>query len=169
LPVADALKPDVRRREVLGWAAYDFANSGYTTVVLTAVFNAYFVGVVAGGASWATFAWTLAVALSSVIVAVISPPLGAWADRVGARKRLLAVSTVGCVIATAALATAGPDTILLAAFLVIVSNVCYCIGESLIASFLPDLARPEAIGRVSGWGWGVGYFGGMLTLGLSLA
>ena len=169
MPVADALKPDVRRREVLGWAAYDFANSGYTTVVLTAVFNAYFVGVVAGGASWATFAWTLAIALSSVIVAVISPPLGAWADRVGARKRLLAVSTVGCVIATAALATAGPDTILLAAFLVIVSNVCYCIGESLIASFLPDLARPEAIGRVSGWGWGVGYFGGMLTLGLSLA
>lgn len=169
MPVTDALKPDVRRRELLGWAAYDFANSGYTTVVLTAVFNAYFVGVVAGGASWATFAWTLAIAVSSMIVAVISPPLGAWADRRGARKTVLAASTLGCVLATAALASAGPNTILLAALLVIVSNVCYCIGEALIASFLPDLARPEAIGRVSGWGWGVGYFGGMLTLGLSLA
>jgi UMF1 family MFS transporter len=169
LPVADSLKPGVRRREFLGWAAYDFANSGYTTVVLTAVFNAYFVGVVAGGESWATFVWTLAVAVSSLIVAVVSPPLGAWADRRGARKTLLAMSTVGCVVATAALASAGPDTVLLAVLLVIVSNVCYCIGESLIASFLPDLARPEAIGRVSGWGWGVGYFGGMLTLGLSLA
>jgi UMF1 family MFS transporter len=169
LPVADSLKPGVRRRELLGWAAYDFANSGYTTVVLTAVFNAYFVGVVAGGESWATFVWTLAVAVSSLIVAVVSPPLGAWADRRGSRKTLLAMSTAGCVAATAALASAGPDTILLAVLLVIVSNVCYCIGESLIASFLPDLARPEAIGRVSGWGWGVGYFGGMLTLGLSLA
>ena len=169
MPVADALKPGVRRRELLGWASYDFANSGYTTVVLTAVFNAYFVGVVAGGASWATFAWTLAVAISSLIVAVVSPPLGAWADRRGARKMLLALSTVGCVAATAALAAAGPDTMLLAALLVIISNVCYCVGESLIASFLPDLARPESIGRVSGWGWGVGYFGGMLTLGLSLA
>ncbi len=169
MSVADSLKQGVRRRELLGWAAYDFANSGYSTVVLTAVFNAYFVGVVAGGASWATFAWTLTVAVSSLIVALVSPPLGAWADRRGARKTLLAVCTVGCVVATAALATAGPDTMLLAALLVIASNVCYCIGESLIASFLPDLARPEAIGRVSGWGWGVGYFGGMLTLGLSLA
>lgn len=169
MPVADSLKPGVRRRELLGWASYDFANSGYSTVVLTAVFNAYFVGVVAGGVSWATFAWTLTVAVSSLIVALVSPPLGAWADRHGARKKLLALCTVGCVVATAALATAGPNTILLAALLVIASNVCYCIGESLIASFLPDLARPETIGRVSGWGWGVGYFGGMLTLGLSLA
>ena len=169
MPVADSLKPGVRRRELLGWASYDFANSGYSTVVLTAVFNAYFVGVVAGGVSWATFAWTLTVAVSSLLVALVSPPLGAWADRRGARKKLLALCTVGCVVATAALATAGPNTILLAALLVIASNVCYCIGESLIASFLPDLARPETIGRVSGWGWGVGYFGGMLTLGLSLA
>ena len=66
----DALNDGVRRREVFGWAMYDFANSGYTTVVLTAVFNAYFVGVVAANASWATLAWTSALALSSAIAAV---------------------------------------------------------------------------------------------------
>ena len=60
-----ALNPGVRKREVFGWAMYDFANSGYTTVVLTAVFNAYFVGVVAKGADWATLAWTLVVGASS--------------------------------------------------------------------------------------------------------
>ena len=58
----DALNPGVRKREVFGWAMFDFANSGYTTVVITAVFNAYFVSVVAGGAPWATFAWTAALA-----------------------------------------------------------------------------------------------------------
>ena len=55
---SDHFAEDVRPREVLAWAMYDFANSGYTTVVITAVFNAYFVAVVAGNAPWATFAWT---------------------------------------------------------------------------------------------------------------
>ena len=63
-----ALNAGVRKREIFGWAMYDFANSGYTTVVLTAVFGAYFVGVVAGGADWATLAWTMAISLASLIV-----------------------------------------------------------------------------------------------------
>ncbi|EWS65892.1 hypothetical protein Y695_00835 [Hydrogenophaga sp. T4] len=71
----EALNPGVRRREVFGWAMYDFANSGYTTVVLTAVFAAYFVGAVAGGAAWATFAWTLALSVSHAIVMVTMPAM----------------------------------------------------------------------------------------------
>ena len=76
----DALNEGVKKREVFGWAMYDFANSGYTTVVLTAVFNAYFVGVIAGGAPWATLAWTLTIAASSLVVMLLMPALGAWAD-----------------------------------------------------------------------------------------
>lgn len=163
-----ALNPGVRPREVFAWSLYDFANSGYTTVVLTAVFNAYFVGVVAGNASWATLAWTLALSASYLIVMLAMPGLGAWADAHAAKKRLLAFSTVGCVAATAALAFAGPGAIWIAVAAIIVSNVCFSIGESMVAAFLPELARPEALGRVSGWGWSFGYFGGMLTLGLSL-
>ena len=164
----DALNPGVRRREVFGWAAYDFANSGYTTVVLTAVFSAYFVGGVAGGADWATFAWTLTLAASSLLVMLTMPALGAYADLRAAKKRLLVLSTVGCVLATAALANAGPGDILWAVVFVILSNAFFSYGESLIAAFLPELARPHSLGRVSGWGWSFGYFGGMLALGASL-
>ena len=170
MPIFDssALNDGVRKREVFGWAMYDFANSGYTTVVLTAVFNAYFVGVIAGNASWATLAWTSALALSSAVVMLSMPSLGALADLRAAKKRMLAVSTLGCVVATVLLAFAGPGDLWLAMAAIVVSNVFYSYGESLTAAFLPELARREALGRVSGWGWSFGYFGGMLTLGLSL-
>lgn len=166
---SESLNPGVRKREVFGWAMYDFANSGYTTVVLTAVFAAYFVGSVAGGADWATFAWTLALSASHAVVMFTIPALGAWADRHATKKRLLMLSTVGCVLATAALALVGPGAVVLGMLLVMVSNVFFAWGESLIAAFLPELARPAAMGRVSGWGWSFGYLGGMLALGLSLA
>lgn len=165
----DALNPGVRKREVFGWAMYDFANSGYTTVVLTAVFNAYFVGVVARNADWATLAWTLATAASSLLVMLTMPAIGAYADLRAAKKRLLMVSTAGCVVATAALAFVGPGDLALAVAAIVLSNAFYAYGESLSAAFLPELARPDAIGRVSGWGWSFGYFGGMLALGLGLA
>ena len=165
----ESLNEGVRRREVFGWAMYDFANSGYTTVVLTAVFNAYFVGVVAQGAPWGTLAWTAALAVSSAIVMLAMPALGAYADLRGAKKRLLAFMTLGCVLSTAALAAAGPGDVALAVVAVVLSSLFFACGESLVAAFLPELARREALGRVSGWGWSFGYFGGMLTLGLSLA
>ncbi|MET0335184.1 MAG: MFS transporter [Rhizobacter sp.] len=165
----DALNDGVRKREVFGWAMYDFANSGYTTVVLTAVFNAYFVGVVADGASWGTLAWTLALALSSVIVMVVMPALGAYADLRANKKKLLMVSTALCVASTVMLAYAERGDVAWAVAAIVLSNTFYAFGETLTAAFLPELARRDALGRVSGWGWSFGYFGGMLSLGLSLA
>jgi UMF1 family MFS transporter len=164
-----SLNEGVRKREVFGWAMYDFANSGYTTVVLTAVFNAYFVGVVANGADWATLAWTGALAFSSLVVMLTMPMIGAYADLRAAKKRLLVLSTLGCVLSTAVLAAAGRGDLFLAIVAVVLSNIFFAYGETLIAAFLPELARRDAMGRVSGWGWSFGYFGGMLTLGLSLA
>lgn len=163
------LNDGVRKREVFGWAMYDFANSGYTTVVLTAVFNAYFVSVVAQGAPWATLAWTLAIAASSLIVMLTLPALGAHADLRASKKRVLGGCTLACVLGTYALVGAGPGDLWWAVLAIVVSNVAYSYGEALIAAFLPELARSEALGRVSGWGWSFGYLGGMLTLGLSLA
>ncbi len=148
---------------------YDFANSGYTTVVITAVYNAYFVGVVAGRAPWATFAWTAALAVSYALVLLTAPLVGAYADLRAAKKRLLAVSTVGCVVFTAALALTGPGTLALAIALIVVSNFCFGTGENLVAAFLPEVADGEALGKVSGWGWSLGYLGGLLALGLCLA
>ncbi len=164
----DALNPGVKKREVFGWAMYDFANSGYTTVVLTAVYAAYFVGGIAQGASWATFAWTLALSISYALVMVTAPALGALADRLGAKKRFLLLATLGCVLSTLALAVPGPGQVVLAAVLIIASNTCFSYGESLSAAFLPELAKRDALGKVSGWGWSFGYFGGMLALGICL-
>ncbi len=171
MPLFDqtALNDGVKKREVFGWAMYDFANSGYTTVVLTAVFNTYFVGVVAGNAEWATLAWTLALALSSARVLLPMPALGAFADLRAAKKRLLALTTIACVATTLMLALAGQGDVALAVAAIVLSNLFYSYGESLTAAFLPELARREALGKVSGWGWSFGYFGGMLSLGLSLA
>lgn len=165
----EALNPGVRLREVFGWAMYDFANSGYTTVVITAVFAAYFVGGVANGAAWATLAWTLALSTSYAIVMLTMPGLGAWADRTAGKKRLLIGVTVGCVLSTSALAWVGPGQVALGLLLLVISNTFFSYGESLTASFLPELAKPQAMGRVSGWGWSLGYVGGMMTLGICLA
>ncbi len=164
----DALNPGVKKREVFGWAMYDFANSGYTTVVLTAVFAAYFVGGIAKNADWATFAWTAALSVSYAIVMLVMPSLGAYADMRAAKKKLLLLSTLGCVLGTAALYFAGPGSVALAIVLIIISNTFFSMGESLSASFLPELATPDGMGKVSGWGWSFGYLGGMLALGISL-
>ncbi len=164
----DALNPGVRKREVFGWAMYDFANSGYTTVVITAVFAAYFVGGIAQKAEWATFAWTLALSISYAIVMLTMPSIGAYADLRANKKKLLMLTTAGCVVTTAALAFAGPGSVALAMVLIILSNTFFSYGDSLTAAFLPELAKPGGMGKVSGWGWSFGYFGGMLALGLSL-
>jgi UMF1 family MFS transporter len=162
------LEGDARPAEVLAWAMFDFANSGYTTVVVTAVFNAYFVSVIANNAPWATFAWTAALSISYAIILLAAPVLGAYADLRAAKKRLLLITTAGCVLATALLALTGPGTLALAVALLVFSNFCFGSGENLIAAFLPELAQGEALGRVSGWGWSLGYLGGLLTLGLCL-
>lgn len=162
------LEGDVRPAEVLAWAMFDFANSGYTTVVITAVFNAYFVAVIAGNAAWATFAWTAALSVSYALILLTAPVVGAYADLRAAKKRLLLITTAGCVLGTALLALTGPGTLALAVVLLVASNFCFGSGENLIAAFLPELAKGEALGRVSGWGWSLGYLGGLLTLGLCL-
>src|SRR5256885_3084661 len=109
-----ALNTQVSLREVWAWSMYDFANSGYTTVVITAVFSAYFVAVVAGNAPWATFAWTAALSLSYAAILVTGPLVGAWADAHGAKKKLLLLSTIGCVVFTALLYFASPGAVALA-------------------------------------------------------
>ena len=148
---------------------YDFANSGYSTVVITAVFNAYFVAEVAGRAPWATFAWTCALAVSYALIMLTAPLIGAYADAHAAKKRLLLLTTIGCVVFTAGLALVGRGDLALGITLVILSNFFFGTGENLVAAFLPEIARGEALGKVSGWGWSLGYFGGIVALGACLA
>lgn len=162
------LKKDVAVREVWAWTAFDFANSGYTTVVLTAVFNAYFVGVICGNASWATLLWTSVIAASNILAIVCMPFIGAATDLKANKKFWTVLMSLLCIAGTVGLAFTGSGTVWLAVFMVIVSNFAYNIGETLNSAFLPEIADPQSMGKVSGWGWSFGYCGGLLTLGLSL-
>jgi UMF1 family MFS transporter len=163
-----ALAADVRLREVWAWSMYDFANSAYTTVVITAVFGAYFVAAVAGNAPWATFAWTAALSVSYAAILFTGPLIGAWADAHAAKKPLLLATTIGCVTFTALLYVVQPGAVALALALIILSNYFFGAGENVIAAFLPELADSRAMGRVSGWGWSFGYLGGLAALGICL-
>jgi UMF1 family MFS transporter len=162
------------RAELVSWAMYDFANSGYSTVVLTAVFSAWFVGAIAGGegglaAGTATLLWTLTIAASNALVLITGPLVGALADQRASKKQFLLLTTIGCAGGTALLAGVGPGDFLLAMGLVFFANVMFSSGENLIAAFLPEIAEPDHMGRISGYGWSLGYVGGLLTLGLCLA
>lgn len=164
--------PPASGRERFAWCMYDFANSGYTTVVLTAVFNAYFVAVVAATEAStngsATLLWTIAMAIANALVLISAPVLGAIADHSAAKKPFLMVTTLGCIGFTALLALVGPGDIALGMILIVCATLMFAAGENLIAAFLPEIAEPEYMGRLSGYGWTVGYFGGLLTLGLCI-
>ena len=162
------LLPDVRRREFWAWAFYDFANSSYTTVVSTAVFSAYFVSTVAAGKPWATLALTIAVSFAAAVVMILGPLAGAAADARGRKKPFLMTSTLACVLGTLGLMWVGPGDVALGIFFIVISAVGFGLGEGLIAAWLPLIARPEAMGRLSGYGWSLGYGGGLAALALCL-
>jgi MFS transporter, UMF1 family len=157
-----------RRRDYWAWASLDFANSGYTTVVITAVFNAYFVSVILGGASHATLAWTVVLSVSYLLVLLSAPLLGAYADAHAAKKQVLWWATAVCVLGTLGLAAAGPGDWALAAVLLVVSNLAYATHQNLSAGFLREIAIEGSLGKWSGLGWAWGYLGGLLTLLLAL-
>jgi UMF1 family MFS transporter len=153
----------VRKREIFGWAMFDFANSSYTTVVVTVAFSVYFTRLVAP-AGRGELLWGLGVLLSNGLVVVLSPLIGAVADDSGSKKRFLFASYATCVAGTAALALVGPGAVALGIGLFVVSNVAYAFGENFAAAFLPEISTPATIGRISGLGWGLGYFGGLFSL-----
>ena len=149
---------------------FDFANSSYTTMIVTFAYSVYFVETVVTGGGYdpgtGDFLWGLSSGLSQGIVLVTAPVLGAIADFSGAKKRFLLFTYLGCVLATASLGLVGPGDVVLGVVLFVVSNVFYSSGENLIAAFLPEIASRKKMGRVSGLGWAVGYFGGLASLGV---
>jgi len=142
---------------------FDFANSSYTTVIVTVAFSVFFTKVVAAGPA-ADLWWGRGVWASNLIVLLLSPVIGAMSDESGRKKHFLFASYLLCVAATAALAIAGPGDVALALGFFVLSNVAFSFGENFVASFLPEISTPETVGRISGFGWGLGYFGGLASL-----
>ncbi|NOQ14192.1 MAG: MFS transporter, partial [Methyloprofundus sp.] len=166
-------EPVAGRWELISWALYDFANSGYTTVIMTTIYSAYFVGVIAASTQdispgMPTLLWSIAIGFANFVVMIAGPVVGALADYRASKKTFLFISSVGCVVATVLLAFVGPGEVWLSMLLVTLSAIMFAQGENLIAAFLPELVTKEKMGRMSGYGWCVGYFGGLLTLGCCL-
>jgi MFS transporter, UMF1 family len=154
------------KREIFGWAMFDFANQAYTLLIITVVFGDLFTRVIVGNDGdyrLGNFLWSLALSTSYLLVVVCSPIAGAIMDYTASKKRFLFASYLLTVIATAALYFVAPGYALLGVLLLIVSNFAYSIGEAFIASFLPDLGPPEDLGKISGFGWALGYIGGMVS------
>ena len=158
------------RRGLFGWCLYDWANSAFPTVITTFVFSAYFTKAIAADEISGTAQWGIAISLSGLFVALLSPFLGAIADHGGRRKPWMFVLTLLCVVASALLWLARPETnfIILALSLVALANFAFEMAMVFYNAMLPDLVPRQRIGRLSGWGWGLGYAGGLVCLGLIL-
>ncbi len=169
-PLAPSGATPVTKKEIFGWAAFDFANSSYTTVVITAVYSGFFTRwIVPEGSSMRDSWWSVAMIASTLVAVVLAPLVGAVSDLSGRKRGWLMASAVGCALFTMSLATAGPGDVLLAVALIALSNACFMLSESFCGSFLPDVANERNMGKISGLGWGLGYFGGLASLAAVLA
>jgi len=163
---SDASERDYRRI-INAWAMYDWANSAFAVVILTAVFPVYYraLAAYAGRApEEATAYWAYTTSLSLIVVALIGPVLGAMADIVGGKKRFLWVALILGVVGSTSLALLGKDSFLLASLLFAIANFGFAGGNIFYEALLPHIARPSDLDRVSARGYAFGYLGGGLLL-----
>lgn len=158
----------VKKRAVWSWVLFDFANSPFTTLVVTFVYATFFTQAIADDPNRGTVLWSRAITITALVVALCSPVLGAFADRGGFRKRLLVGSTLISAAATALLYSVLPGQVVAALVIFIIANIAFEFSTVFYNAFLPDLTSDANIGKVSGWGWGLGYFGGLLALLVAL-
>ncbi|HOR13824.1 MAG TPA: MFS transporter, partial [Clostridia bacterium] len=149
------------------WYLYDFGNSAYASVVLLAVYSAFFKNVVVGGAE-GTRLWGISVGIAAILVAVISPILGTIADFTRSKKKLLMIFTVLSVIFTALLFFVGKGDVFTGMLFFILAEIGYRAAQVFYDALLTDVSTPESIGTISGKGWAVGMLGGILALVLVL-
>lgn len=172
LNAAKAASSYASRREIFGWAMFDFANQAYTLLIITVVFGELFTTVIVGdrgdGFRLANFLWSLALAVSYLMVVVTAPLCGAIMDYRAEKKRFLFFSYLATVATTAMLYFVSPGYVVLGLVLIVLSNYAYSMGESFIAAFLPELGPPEKLGKISGFGWSLGYIGGLFAAGFTL-
>lgn len=156
------------RRERWAWYLYDFGNSAYAAVVLLAVYSAYFKGSVVGGHE-GTRLWGISVGIAMLVVAAISPILGTLADFSGAKKKFLFFFTALAVVFTAALFFVMPGNIFAGMLFFILAEIGYRASQVFYNALLPEIAEPHELGKVSGNGWAIGSFGGIICLLIVLA
>jgi UMF1 family MFS transporter len=151
---------------------FDFANSSYTTVIVTVVYAVVFPQIIVGDAPeyrMGNLLWSIGLSISYLIVVATAPILGAIMDFSAAKKKFLFASYLFTVLLTAALFFVRPGDVWLGLTLLVLSNYGFSAGESFAGAFLPDLGPPEDLGKISGFAWGIGYFGGLFSTALVLS
>jgi len=157
------------RRAVVAWCLFDWANSAFPAIVTTFLFSAYFTDHVAPTHAAGQALWSWANGLAALAIALASPVLDAIADQGGRRKPWLFAFSLASILATAALWFVRPvaDDVVFALVAMAVATLGFELGTAFYNAMLPDLVARNHLGRVSGWGWGLGYAGGLCCLGLS--
>ena len=149
------------RGRIFAWTLFDFANTAFSVIIVTVIYSRYFTNQVAGGRRWL---WGLTVSLSMICAAALSPPLGAVADSSRNRKRFLLLFTIACVTCTALMFFVQKDMIILGVALFVVANIGFEGGLVFYDAFLPGLTARNTYGRVSGYGFAMGYLGALAVL-----
>ena len=158
------------RGVIVSWCLYDWANSAFNTLVVTFVYSTYFAATFATDPGHGTALWSRGISISAVAIALLAPLAGALADR-GDRRRYLIGCTLTCCVMTAALTFVGPsqaNAAVVALTIFVIANVAFELGLVFYNAFLPSLVSENRIGRVSGYGWALGYAGGLVCLALAL-
>lgn len=158
----------VTRRERWAWYLYDFGNSAYAAVVLLAVYSTYFKSAVVGGSEGTRF-WGISVGIAMLVVAFLSPVLGTLADFSGSKKKFLFFFSALAIVFTAALFFVMPGDIFTGMLFFILAEIGYRASQVFYNALLPEIASPEEMPKVSGNGWAIGSFGGIICLLIVLA
>jgi MFS transporter, UMF1 family len=164
LPKCKGVLRDTQKFKVFFWLLFDFANTSFSVMMVTFAFPLYFKNVICNGEPAGDALWGFSVSLSMLLVAVISPVLGAAADYSGKRKRFLFVFTLISVVATALLSLSGPGMAVVAIILFILANMGFEGGLVFYDAYLKEIASNKSVGRVSGYGFAMGYLGALSIL-----
>jgi UMF1 family MFS transporter len=159
----------MNKKQILSWCLFDFANSSYSAVIAAVIFPVYYAGVIVGNsAGEGDLWWGRAISLSMLFIALTSPFLGGLADYAGLRKRLLAFYTAICVVSLSGLTLLTPGAVIAGFILIVFANIGMEGGLVFYNSFLPRIAPAEYLGRVSSWGFSIGYAGSIASLLIAL-
>ena len=154
------------KKKIFIWTLFDFANTSFSIVVVTFLYAVYFKKVVAQGQPIGDLYWSLGTSIAMIITAIISPILGAIADYSAGKKRFLLFFTLLCIAATSTLFLIGSGDVFWGIIIFILANVGFEAGLVFYDSFLPEITEPKNYGRVSGYGFAMGYLGSLATLAI---
>ena len=155
-----------KKKKIFIWSLFDFANTSFSIVVVTFLYAVYFKKHVAFGEPVGDLYWSIGTSAAMIVTAFISPVLGAIADYSAGKKRFLLFFTLLCIFGTFSLYLIGPGQIFWGIFLFVLANIGFEAGLVFYDSFLPEITEPKNYGRVSGYGYAMGYFGSLATLGI---